>query len=134
MGIIELMQGNPRISIAVFAFLVSFFISIIQKYFGNQKRLKEIRARQKELQQLMKENRDDHEKVMEFQKEMFSYVGESFKHSFKPLLITMIPILVFFWWLRGIFAPTEIAGTWIWYYIGFSMVFGMVLRKILRLA
>ncbi len=131
---IELIETYPRISIAVIALLASFFISIIQKYFGNQERMKEIKGKQKSLQQEMKEHQKNgnHDKVMELQKELFSHMGETFKHSFKPMLITMLPLLILIYWLKDVYHP--ILSSWLWYYIGFSLVFSLIWRKILKIA
>jgi len=131
--VLELIPLYPRTSIILFAFLVSLFITIINKLILDQDKMKNLKEKQKELQKKMKEHKDNPEKLMELQKEMFSQMGETFKHSFKPMLITLIPLLIFFGWLRGLFAETTIAKTWIWYYIGSSIIFSMVLRKIFKM-
>ena len=133
--IVELMETYPRISIILIALGVSFFVSIIQKYFGNQERMKEIKQKQKDLQKKMKEHQKDgnHDKVMELQKEMFSHMGETFRHSLKPMIITMIPLLILIWWLKDIFNPI-LGGWWLAWYIGASLVFSLVFRKVLNLA
>jgi uncharacterized membrane protein (DUF106 family) len=46
----------------------------------------------------------------------------------------MIPILFLFNWVKGIFVLTEIAKSWIWYYIISSMVSSIALRKVLDVA
>lgn len=133
--VVEILTSYPRISVIVIALLVSLFISIIQKYFGNQERMKEIKQKQKSLQEKMKEHQKDgnHDKVMELQKEMFSHMGETFKHSFKPMLITMVPLLILIYWLKDIYNPI-LGGWWLAWYIGASLVFSMVWRKVLNLA
>ena len=135
MALAELLASYPRISIIVVAFGVSFFVSIVQKYFGNQERMKEIKKKQKDLQKKMKEHQKDgnHDKVMELQKEMFSHMGETFKHSFKPMLITMVPLLILIYWLKDIYNPV-LGGWWLAWYIGASLVFSLIWRKVLDLA
>ena len=59
---------------------------------------------------------------------------ELLKHSFKPMLITFIPIIIFFNWVRGVFATTVIASSWLWYYIITSIVSSIILRKALDIA
>jgi len=55
------------------------------------------------------------------------------RHSFKPMLITIVPILLFFSFMKGLFVNTEIAKTWIWWYIGGSIASSMIFRKLLKL-
>src|SRR3989344_2228081 len=131
--VIELIQQNPKISIIVMALAVSFFVSLVNYFVLDKDKMQEIKNRQKAIQNEMKQHKDNPQKVMELQKEMFSHVGESFKHSFKPMLITLIPILFIFAFFRKEFLATEIAKSWIWYYIGSSIVGSMIFRKILKL-
>jgi uncharacterized membrane protein (DUF106 family) len=70
---------------------------------------------------------------MKLNKEMVEDMPEQLKLSMKPLLITIIPLLIFFGWMRSIFEGTPIASTWLWWYIGFSIVFSISLRKIFGL-
>jgi uncharacterized membrane protein (DUF106 family) len=136
MGMVkELLISYPRLSIIFLGIVVSLFITIVQKYFGNQKRMKELKKQQKDLQERMKEHQKNgnHEKVLELQKEMFSQVGETFKHSLKPMLITFLPLIILFWWLRDIYNPV-LGGWWIAYYIGGSLVSSIIFRKIFKVA
>jgi uncharacterized membrane protein (DUF106 family) len=58
---------------------------------------------------------------------------ETMKHSFKPMIITFLPIIVFFGMIRGWYATTEIASSWIWFYIGGSIVSSIFFRKLFKL-
>ena len=131
--IIDIIQQYPKISIFVLAAAVSFFISLVNYFVLDKEKMREIKNKQKELQEEMKKHKDNPAKVMELNKEMMSHMGETFKHSFKPMLITFIPIIFFFSLIRGWFAVTEIAKSWIWYYIGASIVSSLIFRKILNL-
>ena len=71
--------------------------------------------------------------MMDLNKQMMEDMPEQMKHSFKPMLVTIIPLLILFAWLRGTFAETTIASTWFWWYLGSSLVFSMSLRKIFGL-
>jgi len=64
--------------------------------------------------------------------EMMKLTGVMFKSSMKPMFATMIPFLILFWWLRGVYAP--VLSSWIWYYIGYSVVASIILRKVLKVA
>jgi len=57
---------------------------------------------------------------------------EMMKHSFKPMLYTLIPILILFSWVRGTFSP--ILSSWFWWYFGAAIISSMILRKVLDVA
>jgi len=131
--VIELIQAYPRWSIIVISGFVSLFISLINYFVLDKEKVREGRARQKELNKQMKESKHDPVKTMEIQKELMSHAMQNMKNSFRPMLITIIPILVIFWWIRGIFAETTIASVWLWWYIGSSIVFSIIFRKVFKL-
>lgn len=132
---IEILTQYPKLSIILLGVIVSLFITVVQKYFSDQERMKELKKEQKELQERMKEHQKNgnHQKVMELQKEMFSQVGETFKHTLKPMLITFLPLIILFWFLRDIYNPI-LGGWWIAYYIGGSLVSSIIFRKIFKVA
>ena len=113
----------------------ALFISLINYFFLDKDKLKEIKDKQKSLQEQMKKHQKDgnSEKMMELQKEMFSGMGEMFKHSLKPMLITFVPILLFFSFLKGAYTETSIASSWFWYYLITALATSMIFRKILKL-
>ena len=57
-------------------------------------------------------------------------------HSFKPTLYTLIPILIIFGWIRKAYEGVQLdfigINSWIWIYIIFSIIFSLILRKLLR--
>ena len=133
MTITDLIQNNPRIAIIILAFMVTLFITIVTHFMVDKKRMKEIKEKQKALRAEIKKFRDNPAKMMELNKQMMEDMPEQLKHSFKPMLVTIIPLLILFKWLRATFAITAIAGTWFWWYIGFSILFSMILRKVMGL-
>ena len=130
---IETIQANPRISIIIIAGLVSFFISLINYFVLDKVKVKTMKARQKEINKEIKAVKGDAVKTMELQKELMSHTMENFKHSMKPMFITMIPVLVVFWWIKGIFEETTLASSWLWYYIIAAIAFSLVFRKVFKL-
>jgi uncharacterized membrane protein (DUF106 family) len=124
---------NARISILVLSFLVTLFITVITYYMTDRKRMKELKDKQKALRIEIKKYKDNPQKMMELNKQMIEDMPEQLKHSFKPMLITIIPIIIVFAWLRSTFALTLIAKTWFWWYIGSSIIFSIGLRKIFGL-
>jgi uncharacterized membrane protein (DUF106 family) len=131
--IVELIQTYPHGGIVVIAGFVSLFISLINYIVLDKEKVKNGRVRQKELQKQMKEHKHDTNKMMELNKEFMQHTMDNFKHSFKPMIITIIPVLVVFYWIRGIFEATAIAGSWLWWYIGSAVVFSLVFRKLFKL-
>lgn len=141
MALQDLAASYPAWFMIIAAFVIAFLISIIYKYTSNQQEVKRIRDDMKALQAKVKENKDDKEKMMEIQKEIAGKSMEQMKHSFKPMLYTFLPVILIFYWLRGLF---EEMGTilifpvvgwelnWIWTYILFSFIFSLLLRKLLK--
>ena len=131
MAIIELMQANPQISIVLLSVIVTLVSTFVTKWFTNQAQLKQLKERQKEIQKELKNCKDECA-LKELQSEMLQITGTMMKSSFKPLLITMIPFLLLFYWVRSIFTPVLGFG-WFWWYLGGSLVSGMIWRKILKI-
>jgi len=130
MAIKELLISNPKLSIITISFLVTLVMTIVTKKFTDQNRMKELKGIQKACQIKLKDHKGDMVKQAEIQKEMMACSMELMKHSFRPMMYTFLPLILFFWWVRGIF--TEILSGWIWWYIGAGIVSSIVLRKVLK--
>jgi len=122
---------NARISILVLSFLVTLFITVITYYMTDRKRMKELKDKQKALRIEIKKYKDNPQKMMELNKQMIEDMPEQLKHSFKPMLITIIPIIIIFAWLRSTFVT--ILPHWFWWYIISSIIFSIGLRKVFGL-
>ena len=133
MEIIEFLQTNPKLSIIGFGLLVTFFITLVNYFVLDKDKMRDIKASQKAIQEEIKLHRDNPEKVLALNKQMLSHSGDLMRHSFKPMIITSIPILLFMVWLKGIYVDTSIAGSWIWWYIGASVAGSILFRKLFRL-
>lgn len=127
------MQSNPRTGVILVALLVSLFVSVVNFFVLDKEKMHNMRARQKTLQEEMKQHKDNPAKIMELQKEMFSHIGETMRHSLKPMLITFIPLILLFPIVRSMLLTTEIAKTWFWWYLGTSIIGSMIFRKLFRL-
>ncbi|MAG11109.1 hypothetical protein CMI44_02255 [Candidatus Pacearchaeota archaeon] len=130
MMIKELMIANPKVSIIILGFLVTLVMTIITKKFTDQNRMRELKKIQKACQIKLKDAKGDIKKQSEIQKEMMACSMELMKHSFKPMLYTMVPILLLIMWVRNVYA--EVLSGWIWWYIGAAMISSIVLRKVLK--
>jgi len=133
--ITSLVQAYPRVSIIVFALLISFLISLVNYFFLDKERMKEIKEKQKKVQEQIKEHQKagNHDKTLELNKELMSHTGEMLRHSFKPMLITLIPIIFLFGIIKNNYAETTIASTWFWWYLISAIISSMVFRKIFKL-
>jgi uncharacterized membrane protein (DUF106 family) len=58
------------------------------------------------------------------------------KHTMKPTLITMLPLILVFTWLRAEYTVKQVAflgiTSWLWIYIIFSLVISITIRKLLK--
>ena len=122
------MVAYPKESVIILAVLVTLVMTLVTKYFTNQNRMKELKQIQKACNIKLKTNRTD----ADAQKQLMACSMELMKHSFKPLFITFIPLLIFFWWIRGIY--TGVFASWLWWYIGSGIVSSIAIRKVLKVA
>ena len=132
MVITDLMSANPKVSIAVFSVIVTLISTLVQKHFTDQEHLKSLKKRQKEIQNEIKKAKEP-SVMQELNAEMLQLTGVMFKKSMKPMFVTMIPFLLLFTWLRSVYVPLMGNG-WIWYYLGYSVLASIVLRKVLKVA
>lgn len=129
MDIQNLIVSNPKLSIVIISFLVSLFITVIRYFMIDKDKMKAIKEKQKALREEMKQYKNNPEKMMEINQKMLEDMPEQMKQSFKPMIITLIPILIIFAWMRSIYALTDIANTWLWWYIISSIIFSLILNK-----
>ena len=132
MTIVEMMVASPKYSIAVFSVVVTLISTLAHKWLTNQEHLKSLKKRQKEIQKELKGCKDGC-LMKELNSEMLQLTGVMFKSSMKPMLVTIVPFLVLFTWLRSVYVPVMGNG-WIWYYLGYSVLASIILRKILKVA
>jgi uncharacterized membrane protein (DUF106 family) len=137
--------GSPW-NILIMSFILTFLITIIYKFTTDQILLKELKSQAKHYQQQMKNHKSDPQKMMEFQKQAMSLNMKHMKHSMKPMLYTFIPIILVWGWLKatpaisakdiitwGFSIPLFGTGLgWLGTYMFSSIIFSMILRKIMR--
>lgn len=129
----QLMAEYPKSSIVVISLVVSLISTIITKYTTDQSMLRSIKERQKDIQKEIKEKKysPTDKKYLELQNEILGLTGKMFKSSFKPLIITMIPFLLLFYFLRNIYVPL-MGNAWLWYYIIPSILVGSFYKKVFK--
>ena len=128
----ELMISNPKVSIIILAFLMTFFMTLVTKFVSDQKKIKELKTTQKDCRINLKKFQLGSPEYMKVQQEMMACSMEIMKKSFKPMLYSFIPLIIFFWWIRGIYS--EVFSSWLWWYIGAGVFSSIVLRKLLKVA
>lgn len=134
MVIIYFVNENPILSLAIISLSITLISTLLHKWLTNQEHLKSLKERQKEIQKEMKNCKDEC-KLKELNKEILQITGMMFKSSFRPMFVTIIPFLILFSWLRGIYGGEEpLIRYWIWYYLGFSIFSSIILRKIFKVS
>jgi uncharacterized membrane protein (DUF106 family) len=124
-------------NLIVLSLILTFFITLVYKYVTDQESMKSLKDDMKEIRKEMKQFKEDPKKMMELQKRSMENMMKSFKHNFKPMIITFLPLILIFGWLRNHYAnlgnPAVFLGLgWIWAYIIFSLIFGILLRKLFK--
>ena len=134
--------------ILLISIVLSLIVALIYKYATDQAVMRDLKEQLKKYQQQMKEAKNDLNKLSELQKKAMEVNMKYMKQSFKPMIITMIPFLIIFWWLRTVYTGVvvipfnfhfplsglETGLGWIGTYIIFSMIFTTLFRKALKVA
>ena len=123
-------------SILIITLILAFLTTLVYKYFTDQEALKKIKEDSKKLQEEMKVHKDNPKKMAELQKEALqnSFIAP-FKHQMKPLLITFIPFVLIFGWLRQTFSLSGhifLGIGWFGTYFIFSIIFSTIFRKLFK--
>ena len=136
--------GYPSLDIFIITLVICLFTTLINKYMTDQVKIKALRLEMKQLNKKMRETiKEDPEKAQEIQREIMKRNMNNFKESFKPkiLLITLIPLLVVFYFIKELYGPfgeffplifTEFG--WLGTYMIFSIINSLLIKKILDVA
>ena len=124
-------------NLLLISFVLTAAITVLYKLMTDQKLMKEIKDEMKRMQKEMKELKSEPEKVMALQKQVMQKNLKYMMQSLKPTLITFIPIIFIFGWLRDYYTdignPAVLFGLgWIWIYIIFSVILSIALRKLMK--
>ena len=136
---------SPLWSIILLSLILTVFITLIYKLVSNQTVMKQLKQEQDTLRKEMKAVKHDAEKYMEVQKVAMQKSLEYMRHSMKPTLFYIIPLLLIFGWLGktfkgygdlvswGFYIPLFGTGlSWLGVYILASIVFSIIVRKLMR--
>jgi len=134
--------------IFLLSIVLSLVVTLIYKYATDQAVMKDLKEQLKKYQEQMKAAKDDLNKLSEIQKKSMEVNMKYMKQSLKPMMITTVPFLLIFYWLRHLYTgvvviplsfhvpmsslPTGLG--WIGFYIICSMIFTTAFRKALKVA
>ncbi len=96
-----LLSISPLLSIIIISLFISLIITLVYKLVTDQKKMKEFKDEIKVYQDRIKQHKDDQKKMMEIQKKAMEKNMQYMKHSLKPTLFTMLPIILIFGWLNA---------------------------------
>ena len=132
-----LLSWNVTWGMLLIVLLLTFITTVLQKYTTDQETIKDLKRRQKEISKKSQEFKNDPKRMMEIQKEIMPISMKMMKLSMRPIVYTGIPFILSFRWFMDYF--TKIPDfrffgflSWFWFYLIFVLVFGMILRKILK--
>ena len=127
--------------VAIISIGVTLFTFAVNKIMINQDKMEHIQKRTKEINKNMKEKAKDTDgkvvkKLEEEQKELMTLMGKQMKMSMKPMLVTIIPILLLFGYLRTEYDKVGTVAlllgmelTWFWWYFIVVIITSIILNK-----
>ena len=132
-----LLNWNLFIGLIIIVFFINLAQILIHKYTTDQEGLKRLKEEQKKFREQMKTLKDQPDKMLELQKKQMASIPKSFSLSMKSVAYTMIPLLLFFRWFQDFFSLREnpvlfLGIKWIGTYIIFSVVFSIIMKKVLK--
>ncbi|MEK6983313.1 MAG: EMC3/TMCO1 family protein [Nanoarchaeota archaeon] len=95
-------------AIILVSLIVSILMTLVTKFMTDQTAIKNLKEETKEVQRQFKESRNNPQKLVELQKKQTRLMMEQFRHSFKPTLITLVPLFLIFGWMSSVFAYESI--------------------------
>jgi len=135
---------DPVLEIALIAGAIVLFTFIVRKIMTDQSKQDKMKLKQKtinkEYQEAMKSGDEKRIKAAEAQyKELMGLIKDNLKDNFKPLYVTMIPVLIIFWVLKDAYDGTGVIMTlplvgwelsWFWWYLIVAIVCSLIFEKI----
>lgn len=97
---------GPMVAILIIAVIIAFVITLANKLLVDQDRLQYLQKQMKGFQQEMMEARKSNdpkamEKMQKKQMEFMDIQKEMMTNSFKPMIVTFVPIIIVFWWISA---------------------------------
>ncbi len=132
-----LFEWNLYLGMIFIVFIITLITTLVQKYATDQEALRELRKEQKILKEEMNKYKENPQKMMEFQKKQFEFVPKTMKLTSRSIMFTGIPFILFFRWFNDKFIALgnpKFFGflSWFLFYLILALVFGSILKKILK--
>jgi uncharacterized membrane protein (DUF106 family) len=136
-----LLNWNLTYGFLFLIFILTLITTIAQKYLTDQQTIREMKAEQKKINDEIKEIKGDTSKIMELQKKQMEFIAPMMKLTMRPMVFTGIPFILLFRWFLDFFGSLTECGfycgsfgwpNWLWAYLIMSLVFGSILRKVLK--
>lgn len=138
-----LLEVTPEGQTIFFVAVVMVSIStMVRRATVDMEKVKESKKKSKEQQKRLKEaqKRGDAKEMAQIQEEMLKLMNEQIKQSFKPLLITIIPFMLVFGWLRDQYGEIGDVAivfgyglSYLWWYLLISIPISLVINRLLKL-
>ncbi|WP_407453608.1 DUF106 domain-containing protein [Methanobrevibacter sp.] len=98
--------ANPALTVLIIAFLVSLITTIANKYLVDQDKMNEMNEKSRKLSRELREaqKKGDGKKLAELQAQQTQMMQEQtamMSDQFKPMFVTMVPIILIFFWMRS---------------------------------
>ncbi|WP_409199538.1 DUF106 domain-containing protein [Methanobrevibacter sp. DSM 116169] len=98
--------SNPILTVFVISLVVSIITTVANKLLVDHDEMNDIREEMKEFQNELREAQKsgDSKKIAKLQAKQVDFMEKQSKmmtNSFKPAIVTMVPILLVFWWMRS---------------------------------
>lgn len=142
--LVDFVKWSPLISIIVFSLFVSIIINVLFYVVTDVKKLRANKEKQKQLQNRLKLAKDQKEQL-EIQQEILTASSEMMKSSLKTTLVTFIPALLMFAFLKMLYMDWAEIGNiiywgkdlwlihdgagWFLCYVFFSFIFSLFMQK-----
>jgi len=129
--------------IALISMGLAIMSALVRKAVLDQDKMRETKEKLKKYQEEMKKatKSGDTKRLQKSQAEMMKLTMENLKHSFRPMLITFVPFILVFMWLKDQYGS---AGTvvslfgfdlgWFGWYLVCAMTVSLIINKLLKVS
>ena len=129
--------------IALISMGLAIMSALVRKAVLDQDKMRETKEKLKKYHEEMKKatKSGDTKRLQKSQAEMMKLTMENLKHSFRPMLITFVPFILVFTWLKDQYGS---AGTvvslfgfdlgWLGWYLICAMTVSLIINKLLKVS
>jgi len=129
--------------IALISMGLAIMSALVRKAVLDQEKMRETKEKLKRYQEEMKKatKSGDTKKLQKSQAEMMKLTMENLKHSFRPMLITFVPFVLVFTWLKDQYGSVGTVVSlfgfnlgWFWWYLLCAMTVSLIINKLLKVS